>query len=553
MPSCLAPLRAALCVVALLPAILHAAPVDTGGGTVPITAIDYFSEDHSAARRGSEQRLVEDVDPFTGGLRINIPLFSLPGAGGPLAVQWAYNSLEPFAEPIRPPRVRDGRGSVQNPIAPTLELPDGSTQRFYKIDSTPSGYPMTGVFRTTGNWWLQSNGLGQAMTLKSPDGTTYQLSVIKLQQRRTLSAATSTYPFGSVPARPDSTYYTGLGGEFDYYLPASASDANGNRVDYGYDGTLLTSLTAADGRAIRIAWSNTGQQATRLPQVTSVTAGSRSWSFAYSGDTQLTMTQPDGLSWQLGYRNWETYMTGIPPYGTQFPLFTSITYPTGGQTRLDYARYLAPNDIPDGCNQPGCRDEIAKYVREQPRPVVMRKTTSDGGVWTYQFYAGKGVDGIYVAYSFPTGADQAQIKSGTRVVTTPVGTTTYGYVSPYDIANCQEDQWRSGLLLSQRTANSTGAVLEQTSYDWRYAQISNMPASLSSTCRSTVSRVPLQASKTITRDGKTFSSSYSYDSYGRVIATDESGDNGDSRRTERSYLTDTSRWIMDKVTAESVR
>ncbi|WP_169307348.1 RHS repeat domain-containing protein, partial [Chitiniphilus eburneus] len=443
---------------------------------------------------------------------------------------------------------------MSNPVTPTLELPDGSTQRFYRTDTSPTGYPMTGTFRTSGNWWLQKDGLWEAAILKSPNGTTYQLSVIKPQQGRTLSAALSSYPFGNVSALPDSTYYTGLGGEFDYYLPASASDTNGNRVDYGYDGMLLTSLTAADGRAIRITWSNTGQPATRMPQVASVTAGSRNWSFAYPGDSQLTMTQPDGLSWQLGYRNWETYMTGIPPNGTQFPLFTSITYPSGGQTRLDYVRYLAPNDIPDSCNQPGCRDEIAKYVREQPRPAVMRKTTSDGGVWTYQFYAGKGVDGIYVAYSFPTGGDQAQIKSGTRIVTTPAGTTTYGYVSPYDIANCQEDQWRSGLLLSQSTANSAGTVLEQTSYDWRYAQISsNTPSVLSSTCRSSVSRVPLQASKTLTRDGKTFSTAHEYDAYGRVTATYETGDNGDSRRIERSYVTDTSRWIMDKVSAEYVR
>ncbi|TJZ76202.1 hypothetical protein [Chitiniphilus eburneus] len=75
---------AVLCTAILLPALLHAAPTDAVGGGIAVTAQDYYSEDHASQRRGGAQQLAEDIDVFTGGVRLGIPLLSIPGKGSAL-------------------------------------------------------------------------------------------------------------------------------------------------------------------------------------------------------------------------------------------------------------------------------------------------------------------------------------------------------------------------------------------------------------------------------------------------------------------------------------
>ncbi|WP_353328872.1 hypothetical protein, partial [Chitiniphilus shinanonensis] len=558
MPSRLAFLCATLCALLLAPVLLHAAPLPASGGDLPVTAVDYFSEDNTAKRRGEETGAVDHVDPLTGGLRIDIPLFSLPGPGGALNLRWTYNSLEPFAEAIRAIRVRDGMGTPSMPVFPTLELPDGTTQRFYPIDPNALqswGYSAAGQYRTTSNWWLQKGSRrGDAMTLKSPSGTVYQLSVTQLEVKKTLLSANSIQPFNAPQERPTEGRYRNLGGEFDYYLPAASTDANGNRITYSYDGLLLRSLSAADGRSITINWQSRYPEQSQ--RVASVVAGTRQWLFDYADASQLRIQQPDGLSWFLPYRDWETYMTTNESNSRlnlhQYPLYTGVTLPSGGRTSFEFMRYLAPVPLPEGCTQTNC-DKPAS-IREQPHPAVARKTTSDGGVWVYNHYADWGIDSVLATDVEAIRGDKiAPVIQGRRQVSGPGGITYYTYVSPYDVTDCQNDLWKNGLLLERSDATTSGETLQTTRYSWGYLTIAHAVSMLDSNCRSTVSRVPLQTRQAITRDGKTFTTTQEYDSYGRVIATDESGDNGDSRRTERSYLTDTSRWIIDKVTAEYVR
>ncbi|TJZ64234.1 hypothetical protein, partial [Chitiniphilus eburneus] len=533
---------AVLCTAILLPALLHAAPTDAAGGGIAVTAQDYYSEDHASKRRGGAQQLAEDIDVFTGGVRLGIPLLSIPGKGSPLTLQWAWNSLEPFTEAIHPPRIRFSDGNTSNPASHLLELPDGSTQRFYVIAGTGPfiGAGMIGELRTSGNWWLRNDRRGQPMTLRSPDGTTYTLDQFRPEIRRTLSAARNAAAFNT-GTPPQMSNFVGMGGKFDYYLPGSRTDANGNRTTYQYDGLLLTGMTADDGRNVSITWQ------TALQRPTLITAGARQWRFDYSDSTGLgegtvQLTQPDGQTWRLQAANWETFMAGRNWNSSRYPLYTSLSYPWGGSVSYQYTKFLAPNETPD-CNQPGCRDELAKYVREQSRPALAKKTASDGGVWQYHHYLDNGP--VMEALIWPV-VGTSVARSNQRQVTTPTAVQLSQYVSPFDILNCEADLWRSGLLLTRATRAIGGSVdLEREDYAWTPSTISNTPSTLSATCRSTVSRVPLLTSKTLTRDGKTFSTAHEYDAYGRVTATNETGDNGDSRRIERSYVTDTSRWIMD--------
>ncbi|UXY14188.1 hypothetical protein N8I74_12760 [Chitiniphilus purpureus] len=559
MTPCLPLLRGLALAAAVFAIPAAGAPTTVAGGLLPVTALDHYSEDNAASRRGSEGQAIDEIDVLTGGVRLSLPLFTLPGAGDSLQLFWQHNTLEPFTEPIHGVRVRGNNAPSQSrPPTYTLELPDGSTQLFHAAPQLG-----THLYRTASNWLLSAytgmGGITQAQWLKSPDGTVYTLDVVQRDVKRVYAAAIDPQVFaaprGFDPRK--QAFAKGAGGAFNYHLPSASVDANGNRVTYSYQDELLTGMYAADGRRIEIAWNRLQQRPTL------VTSGGRRWQIDYVGETfssglvpldgTVVLTQPDNQTWHLQWTNWEVFMADHAWNRSSYPLFRSVRYPTGGVTEFAYTRFVAGAIEQLPCAGSECNPTPWEpYFREKSRPALARKTTSDGGSWVYHHYhdlAQHGVLSIVPTRNSPTPPGNQGAFSNIRQVTAPSGVTRYTFFTPYDIRNCAQDVWQSGLLLEKDVAG-----LHTERYAWRKAVIGPQPVFFNEHyCTAADSAVPLLADQTITRNGKVFHTRYSgHDPYGRVGLIVETGDAGNPRVTRRSYLTDTGRWLMDQVRSETV-
>ncbi len=413
---------------------------------------------------------------------------------------------------------------------------------------------MLGEYRTSNNWWLSKGERDQPWVLKGPGGTVYSLSVKALDQRRVISSAASADVFGHSEHPLDASHFVTLGGTFDYYMPSTAVDTNGNRVEYRYSGVLLTQMIASDGRTINITWSDEGGNGKRWPKLDRVYAAGQEWRFLDSAG-QVVITRPDGLRWVLTYSDWSDYMKGKKEGASAFPLINSVAQPQGGKTYFDFVRYVTPlSPFPD-CGYTNCADEMWNAIRDQPRPAIARKRTSDGGTWTYHHYAQQGIDGVFAAVKHPQGQTSINlgVRNPERKVTTPAAIISYQYITPHAVEDCKNDIWKSGLLLSKKTADLNGKALETISYNWGYQTFGQSPSKLNARCTSGISRIPLMTGQTVERNGKLFNTAYAgYDSYGRAGVITETGDTGNTRVTKRTYLTDATRWILDKVQTETI-
>src|SRR6185295_16591467 len=120
------------------------------------------------------------------------------------------------------------------------------------------------------------------------------------------------------------------------------------------------------------------------------------------------------------------------------------------------------------------------------------------GSWTFNYTPGSPLD--------------------TTSVQTPLGTITYRHFGYTNVA--PGNVWKVGLL-SQR---DTGG-LQSESFAWTPQQISSIPVIRGNGVRDPVTNAPLMSNRTITRDGNSYSTSYSgFDQYGNPTSISESGD-----------------------------
>ncbi|MBA2674407.1 MAG: RHS repeat protein [Ramlibacter sp.] len=107
-----------------------------------------------------------------------------------------------------------------------------------------------------------------------------------------------------------------------------------------------------------------------------------------------------------------------------------------------------------------------------------------------------------------------------------------------------------GLLTSRSDAEQT------ENYTWTKQEISNetyfRPGQFVTKVDNNSTNAPVLQQKSITRDGATYTTSYSaFDTYGNPTSVSEAGPNGGSRTTTLGYYTDTSKWIIRQVQNES--
>lgn len=140
---------------------------------------------------------------------------------------------------------------------------------------------------------------GEGFEVVTRDGTIYTLNHMVMRYR---SALSRPWPAGLPSVAP--TYNLQRSEYFLY--PTKVTDRFGNTVTYVWNANepwQLQRIVASDGRQIDFTYVADGTN-----RVASVTAGSRTWLYAYGpgggfGDVADTLTLPDGTVWTYRLRN----------------------------------------------------------------------------------------------------------------------------------------------------------------------------------------------------------------------------------------------------------
>jgi len=448
--------------------------------------------------------IIENIDPFSGNLKIVQTDLELPQNGGldlklmrfydsaiwsrwsatagvvalnrksPLGIGW-YMHMGIMRNPF------GNGGSIGNPV---FEMPDGSRHTFY-LDKNDVNRMISE------DYWVYKRISTSASApfifeMTAPDGTVYTLEtggvnagyyefnsaapvaqVTKIQNASRTSTITMTYQIVNDP----------------YLTP------------YSYLKTIVDTV----GRVITFNYNQSTHQ------LNSILVDNRTYSYYYntfvstSGwryNTLVEVKPPVGNSWRY------TYETGN--YG-----MIKLTYPTGGEINYVYA----PVNFPTG--------GTFVYFR-----VISQRSTSGrdipSGTWTYQ-YAPGGNSGI-----------------GTGAVTTVLAPNemkeVYRY---YSWDNCGSGfVWRVGRPMT-RELYQNNSLIEKETYTWgQGTQISFNhinSADWGGIVKSDSSvYLPLNTSTLITRSGQNFSTTYSnHDTYGNPRTISEVGNK--TRTTNLTY------------------
>lgn len=453
----------------------------------------------------------EHIDPYTGGLTLNFVDMSLPGNNGlDLVLQRFYNSKDAcrdwteLCEPscnINCNSIADSwvgvgwslhMGKLMIPISsgnPFIEMPDGSMHGAYHASGSE--------YITREYWKLVFDNSISTWTLTLTDGRKMY--------------------FGNIDSTSGNSQY------YEYYA-TKIEDTAGNNIIIEYYNTgsayppyapdAIKKITDSVGRATNFYLT------ARIP--------------ATYGKYRLDhITRPDGemvsfdyltipSSSSLAKLNRATPPEGNPwtfQYNTNINELTEITTPYGGE--IDYAYQTTKSTYAGG---------LCDYNYR----TIKTKTTSGveaPGAWNFLY-------GQYTTKDY-------------TVVTDSCGRTTkyrhYGYNS--GLTNGQ--MWEIGLPISKEVEGE-----EKISYDWtNSSSISNddyygMPCGTNS--YDYVLYVPYLFSKTITRDGETYTTAYgNFDNYGNPKTISETG--GKTRTTAKTYFYNATKNIVrNKPLSETV-
>lgn len=315
----------------------------------------------NAGRERQSNHLAEHIDPFSGKVQLQHVDMVLPGEGGfDIVIKRAYASLDnrwPEPDAVGGAWVQHfGRvirnanmGICQHVLGainlPVLELPDGSRHVLYSDIYPNDGWD----FITKSNWRAKCHSQG-GLWVHSPDGTVYEMS----ERGRMIGTFES----------PQMTYY-----------PKKITDRHGNYMTLTYSqfdpdnpltwlfGTLMR-VDANDGRSIEYTYEN----ANGAYYLKSLKANGRTIEYVYEHIPNVIgyakqlreVHLPEGRTWKYEY-----YPFGHAPAGALS--LKKVTYPKGGTIEYEYNLVRFARDILDSST------------------AVTKKTTSDGGVWTFEY------------------------------------------------------------------------------------------------------------------------------------------------------------------------
>lgn len=384
------------------------------------------------------------------------------------------------------------------------------------------------------------NGSGEGFHAVTPDGTRYTFDWMARRSiprifRKSKDPAGATIIY-RMPIHEYSLYATRV------------EDRHGNWVEYTYtnaatDLPRLTRIHASDGRELTIGYSNT-------PRITSVSDGSRTWSYTYgtdgAGRPRLSVvTRPDNSTWQINFSAL-SHTPIIPQYdgddhsclslATPENLFSevegSIVHPSGavgtfhvgirehGRSNVTLSCSgvtTTPSTAPPGTgNDP--LDDVNLFVVSAYSWSLLRKEITGPGlpsmVWTYDYSSD-----IW-AHLYPGTTPDFPVCIGAQCFQPActsdacAGTAQTFIVRPdghwerYVFGNSW--QYNEGKLLRIERGSSDGAVLETVEQGFDLARTNrNYPARYGTSLRINVDGFQTefhrpQWSNTITRDSAVF-------------------------------------------------
>lgn len=516
-------------------------------------------------RQFSNVQQDQEIDPYTGALKISNREVYLPGNGDlditvlriydtdamrgatgvnpVLSYKWVGLgmgwSLNVAPKVIITPFATDSSGPPLKPDENYYCTGTGyaATYMLEHIDgrSEPLVHITTGSLRTATNWEL--NCSGTPYFLRSPEGIKHELGIRH-------GDAANVVGGGTIPSRPVTVLHTtkiiDTNGNFIdiayQYLGAGFSSFFGHQIWAAY---LPSSITSSDGRSITFSYDpglpDPGGYPPRLLSITS--GGITLRQYTHVNNKVATVVRPDSTKWEYDY--WAT--AGAP----SVLRLKSVKLPTGGLTTYEYSS----SSFRPCAASIGQVPQLVSFVQ------VSKATSSDGGVWTY-------------AYARSNTQNQYDVTT----ITTPAGTETYkhigvGYFTPnppgtadlmYSLS-CSKvvgDPWKLGLMVEKSVAGQSAETYNWSSrlFSTNYFQgiksrvmIRNFPLTVLFNYY-----VPVLTSQVKTVNGAVHTTIYSnYDAYGNPVTIAEAGPNGGNRTTTRTYLNDTAKWIIGRVKDES--
>nr|WP_249263226.1 hypothetical protein [Xanthomonas axonopodis] len=245
------------------------------------------------------------------------------------------------------------------------------------------------------------NGSGQGFLATTADGTRYWFDWMAQYHEPSLKGTVKSGATHYLARRTNVLYATRI------------EDRHGNWVTYDYANAWnaparLTAIASGDGRRMTLAYNGSGQ-------IQSVSVGTRTWSYAYSGsgvDKHLSsVTLPDGSQWRFDLAalsnaliRYEKGQAGDPvracgdPGGVISGGFSgSVTHPSGavGTFAVQPWRHGRSN-VPRVCNEYTTpsndpNDDVAVYPWAYDAFSLVNKTLSGPGVaplqWQYDYTA----------------------------------------------------------------------------------------------------------------------------------------------------------------------
>lgn len=475
----------------------------------------------------------ESIDPFTGTLKIVNTDLVVPSNGGlDITIVRAYNGGATPNQVVpgnfgqtntaigwdihfgriwrgssmlgRNNCVTSGADSRDNPV---LELPDGSRETLLSGDS---GKPYNYITRT--QWSAKclpsSHASLYGLLVTSPEGIQYTfdwlqraddvhaeaLHCTKILHPNGTSITIAYHPANAFPARINTVTHS-----------------EGQQVSFTYQ--ALTSGSTTTGYLLKeIQLDGSGND----PWVYNYTAVGSSLPGYYYLDS---VERPNGATFDY------TYYPADPTNGHHLRM---ITTPMGGTVTYTYTQKTFP-----------VRDNNKfAYTR-----VVSKKETGGtidtAGTWNY-------------VYTPATGSGR---EDETKIVG-PEICTVYKHRAGLEANNMR---WKAGVLLSRTTYAATSAtgcsssVQRRETYTWDSRTLTTQGIYNATFANSDgTGLVPVMTQAQIEQDNTTYTTTYSdFDEWLNARQVDESGQN--SRTIDRTFLNDTTNWIVGRLKNETVR
>lgn len=443
-----------------------------------------------------------------------------------------------------PPEIIDGKGLYGSWEGRDywhgnhLYLPGRGSQMMMVANggSPPTDGP-TYLWMTNDHWYFSclsttANGQpGEAFLARSPDGKKYFFNYLVKWR--------PAAPLHKVDEENDEMVLTR-----DEYrlLLTRVEDRFGNSVQYTYSGKDLTSITASDGRQLTLAYAAPGGA------LASVSDGTRTWTYSYTSGVQVTF--PDSTTWRATVSGPGIYRSDLSPspdgsVACDSPLYSgertlTIRHRSGAfgtfvfrplRRGLSHVFYNPAAASP--CPQlPKHVDNIALYSKS------ISGVGFSTATWNYVYGP---ANGCFATGPGPWNSTPCTAGSPTTRYVEVSGPGTF---VRYTFGNKWHDT--DGSLFRIETGSSSSIILNDEALTWQTFPAPGVPIGGGDSWLSMIARTV--ATRTITRGGATYATTNSnWDAYFNPQTTAESGPNGGSRTTQRTYHNDRAKWVIGQV------